>query len=63
MLINKNGLTLFKKVLEREPNRLENTQCAGIKIVYLVFTVLAVRLFTQKTNCISNAMLFLDNYI
>ena len=56
-------LPCLKRVLEREPNRLENTQCAGIKIVYLVFTILAVRLFTQKTKYISTAMLFLDNYI
>ena len=44
MQVKKNGLPMVVEGLERELNKLDWIVC--IKIVYLVFIILGVRLFT-----------------
>lgn len=66
MLINKDGYALLRKGLRKRVKQIEvfikYTQCAGLKIVYLVFVLLGVRLFTQKTNYFNITVLFLHIY-
>ena len=64
---NKNGLSLFVKGLGKRVKQIgqavEYTQCVGMKILYLVFTILDVRLFTYKADFINTAILFLAIYM
>ena len=50
MLTNKNGLALFVKGFGKRAKKIglfaEYTQCVGMNILYFLFIVLGVRLFT-----------------
>ena len=61
MLINKNALARYAKVLVKRVKWIElfveYIQCAGMQILYLVFIILGLRLFINTT------MLFFDIYL